>query len=287
MSGFDITIIIHGDKKGQLPKPFNNRPGYDMKYVMAIFNKYDYYNSERIKNIFEIEKLYDNLSIVKQGESFIKWALRVRINLQDLLSENKLGMYHRYCLFASYPGGRLEDYNNYQNYYRPKPLKNGTAICFGCWKIFRVNVNIKPKKIFDRRRCIEIIKTRDLMLDHWDHECAKPKTDFGCARIIQRAWRNFKKRPESLAAKVWNAVKGDIIPDEEKFLGITTRKVKNLQTRDQFNLWRNNILAEYEKEKNFNMFSFYYRLEYEEYSIPDDWISFKKHQLRQRLRKSC
>nr|CAG8597862.1 1175_t:CDS:2 [Entrophospora candida] len=234
MSSFDITIIIHGDKERQLPKPFNNRPGYDMKYVMAIINKYDYYN--------------------------------------NLLSGNKLGMYHRYCLFASYPGGRLEDYNNYKNYYRPKPFKNGTAICFGCWKIFRVNVNIKPKKIFNRRRYIEIIEAKDLMLDHWDHECAKPKTDFGCARIIQRAWRNFKKRPESLAAKVWNSVKADIIPDENKDLGITTRKVKNLQTRDQFNLWRNNILAEYEKEKNFNMFFLYYRLEYEEYSIPDDWI---------------
>ncbi|CAJ0868250.1 18784_t:CDS:2 [Entrophospora sp. SA101] len=149
-----------------------------MKYVMAIINKYDYYNSERLKNIFEIEKLYDSLSIVKRGENF---------NLQGLLSGNKLGMYHRYCLFASYPG-------------------------------------------------------------------------------------------------VWNSVKADIIPDENKYLGITTRKVKNLQTRDQFNLWRNNIITMYKKEKNFDMLYLYQRgYEYEEYYIPGDWISFKKHQLQQRL----
>ncbi|CAJ0920890.1 13403_t:CDS:2 [Entrophospora sp. SA101] len=98
------------------------------------------------------------------------------------------------------------------------------------------------------------------------------------------AWRNFKKRPESLAAKVWNAVRNDGTPDEEKFLGITTRKVKNLQTRDQFNLWRNNIITMYKKEKNFDMLFIYQKgYEYEEYYIPGDWISFKKHQLQQRL----
>ena len=33
MSGFDITIIL--DKKDRtLPKPINNRPGYDLKYIV-------------------------------------------------------------------------------------------------------------------------------------------------------------------------------------------------------------------------------------------------------------
>ncbi|CAJ0883833.1 15939_t:CDS:2, partial [Entrophospora sp. SA101] len=82
----------------------------------------------------------------------------------------------------------------------------------------------------------------------------------------------------------WNAVRNDDTPNEEKFLGITTRKVKNLQTRDQFNLWRNDLLTMYKEEKNEMMFCAYYREEYEEYYIPHDWISFKKHQLQQRLR---
>ena len=34
MSGFDIATII--DKKDKtLPKPYNNRPGFDMKYVVS------------------------------------------------------------------------------------------------------------------------------------------------------------------------------------------------------------------------------------------------------------
>ncbi|GBB89269.1 hypothetical protein RclHR1_15970003 [Rhizophagus clarus] len=35
-----------------------------------------------------------------------------------------------------------------------------------------------------------------------------------------RAYRNFRKRPVSLAKRVWNMVRNDNTPDEKKFLGI-------------------------------------------------------------------
>ena len=40
------------------------------------------------------------------------------------------------------------------------------------------------------------------------------------ATVIQRAYRDYKKRPESLAKRVWELVRNDGTPDEKKFLGI-------------------------------------------------------------------
>ena len=40
------------------------------------------------------------------------------------------------------------------------------------------------------------------------------------ATVIQRAYRNYKKRPESLAKRIWEAVRNDGTPNEKKFLGI-------------------------------------------------------------------
>lgn len=104
MSSLVIPIII--DKKDRrLPKPFNNRPGYDMKYVMSYCLNYTGYGSEQYDKLFATERLYDNLSIVRHGENLIQWAVRVRIDLQDLILQQKFSIYHRFCLFASYPGG--------------------------------------------------------------------------------------------------------------------------------------------------------------------------------------
>ncbi|CAJ0851534.1 4304_t:CDS:10, partial [Entrophospora sp. SA101] len=82
LKDIDITIIL-GNKQRPLPKPFNNRPGYDMKYVVSYINNYHpiYY----VEEFEKIERSYDNLSIVKRDEKLIQWAVRVRINLQDLL----------------------------------------------------------------------------------------------------------------------------------------------------------------------------------------------------------
>ena len=54
------------------------------------------------------------------------------------------------------------------------------------------------------------------------------------AVVIQRAYKNYKKRPKSLAKQVWEVVRNDGTPDNKKCLGITTRqKIKNPYTRQQ------------------------------------------------------
>ena len=40
------------------------------------------------------------------------------------------------------------------------------------------------------------------------------------ATVIQRAYRNYKKRPKSLAKRIWEAVRNDGTPDNMKFLGM-------------------------------------------------------------------
>ncbi|GBC43415.2 hypothetical protein GLOIN_2v1510726 [Rhizophagus irregularis DAOM 181602=DAOM 197198] len=40
------------------------------------------------------------------------------------------------------------------------------------------------------------------------------------ATVIQQAYRNYKKRPESLAKKVWEIVRNDATPNDKKFLGM-------------------------------------------------------------------
>ncbi|PKY62357.1 hypothetical protein RhiirA4_488704, partial [Rhizophagus irregularis] len=40
--------------------------------------------------------------------------------------------------------------------------------------------------------------------------------------FIQRAYRNYKKRPKSLAKWIWEAVRNDGTPDDKKYLGITS-----------------------------------------------------------------
>src|SRR6266480_5268360 len=53
------------------------------------------------------------------------------------------------------------------------------------------------------------------------------------ATIIQRAYRNYKKRPESLAKQVWEVVRNDGTPDDMKFLrGIPTREYWGFGSND-------------------------------------------------------
>jgi hypothetical protein len=58
------------------------------------------------------------------------------------------------------------------------------------------------------------------------------------ATVIQRAYRNYKKRPESLAKRIWEAVRNDGTPDRKKFLGILTynQMVKNPETQEEYTI---------------------------------------------------
>ncbi|CAG8813422.1 17118_t:CDS:1, partial [Gigaspora rosea] len=46
------------------------------------------------------------------------------------------------------------------------------------------------------------------------------------AKVIKRAWRTHRLRPETWAKRVWNMVRNDGTPDEKKFLGITPRSIR-------------------------------------------------------------
>src|SRR2546429_7708962 len=53
------------------------------------------------------------------------------------------------------------------------------------------------------------------------------------ATVIQQAYRNYKKRPESLAKQVWEVVRNDGTPDDMKFLrGIPTHEYWGFGSND-------------------------------------------------------
>ncbi|PKY54885.1 hypothetical protein RhiirA4_473941 [Rhizophagus irregularis] len=148
-----VNIIIDEQFNKVVPKPINNRPGYDMKYIVNC-----YYGTD-INKIIEVEKEYDTLSVIKPGQSLIAWAVKAQIRLQELLSNQRFSIYHRYYLFAG----------------------------FG---------NEPKKTYFDRwHRYGYEVKSEDLMQNHWDHSCSKARTRNGSARLIQNAYQNYKKRP--------------------------------------------------------------------------------------------
>ncbi|RHZ63523.1 hypothetical protein Glove_329g26 [Diversispora epigaea] len=253
MSGFDVATIL--DKKDRtLPKPFNIRPGFDMKS-------------------------FDTLSTIKQNETPVQWGIRVRVPLQNLLNAGKFSVYHRYALFGSFGQGKLINFD----YRRPRIHKSHMAICFGCWKLIKID-DVHPKKSFHftRQRYVDRLVPSDLMISHWDNECDKPKTDFGKARIIQSAWRRFREKEPSNTRLAWNSLPNDNTPDDKKLLGLIPRKLKNPVTRQQFDLRLVKEIAEYNKYPGRYMIPNRY---YKEYYISYDWIGSKKSQLQERFRK--
>ncbi|CAG8614142.1 8839_t:CDS:1, partial [Diversispora eburnea] len=64
-------------------KLINNRPGYDMKYVESyIYNYYGINNYQRFfDKLFETERQYDTLSVIRPLEILKQWAIRVRVSL--------------------------------------------------------------------------------------------------------------------------------------------------------------------------------------------------------------
>ncbi|CAG8721523.1 7177_t:CDS:2 [Cetraspora pellucida] len=201
----NLVIPIAIDKKNRrLPKPFNNHPGYDLKYVELYINKYCGINDYQrfFDELFETERRYDTLLVIKPYKTPVQWAIRVRVPLQELISERKRSVYHVHALFLAFSKGRY----------------------------------------------VKILEPKDLMQEHWDHDCNKPKTRDGSAKIIQNVWRRFQEK-----------------------------------TREQFNQWCTKWIELY--KNNPMMRSSIINRQYKEYYILDNWIEWKKSQLQIRFQK--
>ncbi|RIB11846.1 hypothetical protein C2G38_2102531 [Gigaspora rosea] len=144
------------------------------------------------------------------------------------------------------------------------------AICLNCWKLIQVN-DEKPKKVYASAiyRYIERLEPADLMKQHWDYSCSKAKTR--------------DERDPSNARLAWLSLPNNNIPEDKKFLGLTSHEVKNPQTREQFNQWCTKWIEIYKND--YMMRSSIIIRKYEEYYIPYNWIDSKKSQLRIRFQK--
>src|SRR6185436_2484349 len=107
MSGLNISIII--DKKAKSQKLINNRPGYDMEYVVSYVYNYCGINDYQrfFDDLYETEKRYDTLSVIRPFETLKQWAIRVRVPLQELVSEGKRSVYHVHALFLGFGKGKF------------------------------------------------------------------------------------------------------------------------------------------------------------------------------------
>ena len=109
------------------------------------------------------------------------------------------------------------------------------------------------------------------MQKHWDHECDKPKSRDGYARIIQTAYRNYQQKPESESNRIWEAVRNDDTSENKKFLGITPQKIRVSET-SYVGYGGRTILAKDVPAYARNLPEMFYR-----YSIKS-WADAKKYQ---------
>ncbi|PKK60807.1 hypothetical protein RhiirC2_792797 [Rhizophagus irregularis] len=86
------------------------------------------------------------------------------------------------------------------------------------------------------------------------------------ATVIQRAYRNYKKRPESLAKRIWEAVRNDDTPNRWKYLGIIPR--------DEYYYYINEELIKFNQIAD----NFYSRYSHTLYSTRT-WAEAKQNQL--------
>ena len=61
-----IDIILDKDFNKIVPKPINLHPGYDIEYIR---NCYGFPYPDQFKKMVEVEKIYDNLSIISSYET--------------------------------------------------------------------------------------------------------------------------------------------------------------------------------------------------------------------------
>ncbi|PKY59018.1 hypothetical protein RhiirA4_514131 [Rhizophagus irregularis] len=173
-----IDIILDNDYNKIVPKPINLRPGYDIEYIR---NRYGFPYPGQFEKMIEVEKKYDNLSIISSYETPQQWAIRVKDALQALITEGHKSYYHVFCLFRSSGQGVTKTYySNYEGrevaigYHRPNIHNSKMAICFDCWKLVKIT-DEEPKKTYFSgwRRYGYEIKPKDLMKNHWDNSCSK------------------------------------------------------------------------------------------------------------------
>ncbi|POG57827.1 hypothetical protein GLOIN_2v986619 [Rhizophagus irregularis DAOM 181602=DAOM 197198] len=173
-----IDIILDEVYNKSVPKPINLRPGYDIEYIR---NRYGFLYPGQFEKMVEVERIYDNLSIISSYETPQQWAIRVKDTLQALITEGHRSYYHVFCLFGSSGQGVTKTYyNGYEGrevaigYHRPNIHNCKMAICFDCWKLVEIT-DVKPKKTYFSgwRRYGYEIKPEDLMKHHWDNSCFK------------------------------------------------------------------------------------------------------------------
>ncbi|RIB02994.1 hypothetical protein C2G38_2226283 [Gigaspora rosea] len=169
---FGINIILEERYNKVVPKPVNNCPGYDMKYVSAYMRNHR--SDTDLEKIIKIEKIYDYFSIIRSYETPWQWAVRVRGTVQTLLAEKYWNVYYVHCLYAGF-GERIETDDGY---FRPRNHKSQMAICFDCWKLIKIT-DVKPKKMYFSRWCRYAyeVKPEDLIKYYWDNECSKANTE--------------------------------------------------------------------------------------------------------------
>ena len=112
------------------------------------------------------------------------------------------------------------------------------------------------------------------------------------ATVIQRAYRNYKKRPESSAKRVWEVVRNDGTSDRKKFLGILKKgqMVINPKTQEEYVIACEEFYAYFRKHYLkyigiINPIKLTPPYEKYVYCSPDRWIEVKKRQLDRRLYK--
>src|ERR1043166_1155551 len=110
------------------------------------------------------------------------------------------------------------------------------------------------------------------------------------ATVIQRAYRNYKKRPESLAKRIWEAVRNDGTPNRKKFLGILRKgqMVINPETQEEYVIACEKFYAYFRKHYSkyigiINLVKLTPPYEEYIYCSSSRWIEVKKYQLERRL----
>ena len=100
--------------------------------------------------------------------------------------------------------------------------------------------------------------------------------------VIQRAYKNYKKRPKSLAKQVWEAVRNDGTPDDKKFLDI----VPHGKTYHFINgklIESNYVSNRFYVENKHNIFRLVFKYNQIYFYFADTWVKAKKNQLYRRL----